>query len=103
MTTLYHDALAMLKRLRSADLGVCPLCSCGEVCDADCELMALIKKMESTPMHCRPVGTADLVQQAEHARGTCPECGFYNHPEANVRDADDGLVFCNNCGSTWTQ
>ena len=28
----------------------------------------------------------------------CPVCGFANHPDANIREADDGLVPCNNCG-----
>lgn len=30
--------------------------------------------------------------------GICPRCGFYNTPESNVRDVDDGRIFCNHCG-----
>lgn len=36
------------------------------------------------------------------AGGVCPFCGFYNAPESNVRDVDDGLVFCANCQQAWT-
>lgn len=65
MTDLYDDAIAMLKRLEYAGVGItCPLCrgdGMDERHDPDCELMALIKKMETTPMHCRPIGTADRV------------------------------------------
>lgn len=44
---------------------------------------------------------ADIVQRAMPSTGTCPSCGFWNHPESSVRDADDHLVYCNNCGETW--
>jgi transposase len=48
--------------------------------------------------------TAAVVQASEvatPASGTCPACGYFNHPDASVREADDDLVYCNNCGETW--
>ena len=30
--------------------------------------------------------------------GTCPHCGYWNHQDAQVRDAGDTKMFCNNCG-----
>lgn len=35
------------------------------------------------------------------AGGTCPFCGYFNHPETNMRDAGDMLVFCSNCGEVF--
>lgn len=67
--SLYDDALAMLKRLEwvSDDTySHCPICEARPSYgyhDADCELYALIKHMESTPMMCRPLGTAEQVQR----------------------------------------
>lgn len=56
-----------------------------------------------TPM--LPVNTtATEVQRHERATrasGTCPHCGFWNDPAASVRE-DEALVYCNNCGETWT-
>lgn len=82
MTDLYADALVMLKRLEWCDNwyedACCPVCGRMEevllfksdtapgIHRADCELYALIKKMESTPMECRPVGTAVKAQAAAH-------------------------------------
>lgn len=71
-----------------------------------------------------PVGTAARVQATERAwsslraltqtcgpetrletvaaaRGTCPSCGYWNHPKATAYEHGD-LVYCNNCGHTWT-
>lgn len=75
--TLYDEALDMLRRLEWAGnrgdcLCECPVCGAHDadgdlsVHDADCALMVLIRRMERTPMQCRPVGTADRVQLAEY-------------------------------------
>ena len=65
----FADVLALLKRLEWGDDGMCPLCaSDGRVRDnhdLDCELMALITKMESTPMVARPLGTGERVRAQE--------------------------------------
>lgn len=68
--SLFDDALVMLKRLEwsatNADgatpTDACPVCNAWSH-DLDCELMALIKKMESTPMQCRPLGTGERVSR----------------------------------------
>lgn len=36
------------------------------------------------------------------AGGTCPNCGYWNHPDANMRDAGDQVVFCSNCQFVWS-
>lgn len=77
--SLYDDALAMLKRMEWTD-GACQVCGAymaeqalpqsivpyqvGH--DADCKLMAVIRTMESTPMVCRPLGTAERHLNKEH-------------------------------------
>lgn len=65
--SLYDDALAMLKVLEYDD-GYCQLCALlAPRHRADCELGHLIKKMESTPMSYRPLGTAERVQAKKDA------------------------------------
>lgn len=63
----------------------------------DCALSALIRELEATE------GTADKVQRIDQAHGTCPHCGYWNHPAATAYDGNMGLVFCNNCQETWQQ
>ena len=41
--------------------------------------------------------------EAEQAHGTCPLCGYWNHPDATVREAGDGLTYCNCCGHVWQE
>jgi hypothetical protein len=64
-----------------------------------CDLWSMIRELEAVE------GTAARVlreeQEAQHAAGTCPRCGYWNHPEATAYDRAD-LVYCNACGETWT-
>lgn len=71
MTNAFDEVLAFLKRIEWASghkYESCPICAAlqedGEH-DLDCELMAIIKKMESTPMVARPLGTGERVRAQE--------------------------------------
>jgi transcription elongation factor Elf1 len=44
-----------------------------------------------------PLTTARAAEDAANG-ARCPQCGYWNSDDANVRDADDGRMFCNYCG-----
>lgn len=66
---IWDEVLVMMKRLQWAGDGLtCPFCrgdGMDEKHDLDCELLALITKMESTPMVARPLGTGERVRAQE--------------------------------------
>lgn len=56
--------------------------------------------LEAARKFLRPTTTAPAVpvQLFRQAKGgTCPGCGYWNHPDAQVSD-DPTSCFCNNCG-----
>lgn len=35
--------------------------------------------------------------------GTCPFCGYFNHPESDAQVGQDtGTLYCMSCGQTWS-
>lgn len=44
-----------------------------------------------------------LREYANKAGATCTHCGYWNRHDTNVRDVEDGRMFCNNCGEMFDE